>query len=205
MKQKLQILKPKDANEIWPDVKEVKDILLISGQSRIVGSAQYENLEYNNDIDIMEYIKSVKGCPKNPLLCIRHRFLEIFKLIGEVPYCYVLDLKCGIDKDGEPLRWSYNSLQRGFIKRPDAKYVFTDCLKQKATFKIDIARNIDGIFTMITEKYFINIGNGLIQNYFQQDTHKSIILHDLEKDYYDYMYVKCNYLKHSKERLVGLF
>lgn len=109
-----------------------------------------------------------------------------------------MDLKCGVDKDGEPLRWKRVDVERGYIVSNGKKYRFTAALKQKATLKIDVARLINNVFVMITEKYFINIESKNIRNYLNQDTHKSIILHDLEKDFYDYFSVERNYFKALK-------
>jgi hypothetical protein len=90
----------------------------------------------------------------------------MFKKAHASPEYYILDFKCGVYK-GEPIRWSYQDMMRGSVKRGVKAITFEECLLMEDNkIKLDLCYIHNGIFTDINCLYnlFIVKNKGELQN-----------------------------------------
>tara|TARA_R110000765_G_scaffold256856_1_gene357227 strand:+ start:733 stop:1665 length:933 start_codon:yes stop_codon:yes gene_type:complete len=174
-----------------PEEEKVFNLLTITGKYRVVGSQMLPHLKYKSDFDLQEYFQTpnVNGYPKKIWELFKNKFVKASK----DPNLYITDFKCGEDDKKEPLRWNKQNIKKGFQTVNGKKYLFTDCILQKATMKMDIIAFIDGVATEFTENYFFKL-NGF-QNY--KDTTKEEISKNLTVDGREYL-KKGNVLKALK-------
>ena len=129
-------------------------------------------------------------------------FLSKFDFAKGNPTFYITDLKCGLDTDGEPLRWNEKDMRKGYkVLKNGRKMSFQDCIMVKATFKLDVIALVDGSFREVSENYFIKLGNQM--NYSPHDKTKGHIKAELEKDFDTLVRVDNNYFK-ALRRLFSL-
>lgn len=131
--------------------------LCVHGTYKLIGSRSIRNLLYANDYDLNEsfHVKDSDSVFQN----LHNHFKQIFVKAKNDPDYFILDFKCGIDKNSEPLRWSYDDVMQGFKSVNSYKYHFSDCLRMDATIKLDLCLVVNGLFNEITNNYFIYIGN----------------------------------------------
>ncbi len=122
-------------------------------KSILIGSSGIRNFLYTNDYDLNENFDA-NNTPE-VIKKLHLEFINIFKKAKLSNDIYILDFKCGITNDNEPIRWSYNDLIKGFQTVNNIKYLFTNCLLQDSTIKIDICYLLNNIFQDITNNYFI--------------------------------------------------
>ena len=89
------------------NTKEIFNIMSVAGKYQIIGSSNISNLIYNSDYDLQEY-DELKSTDK-----AYHIFKTKFKSAMMNPNIYITDFKCGENKNGEPLRWSYDDMMLG--------------------------------------------------------------------------------------------
>jgi hypothetical protein len=158
----------------------------IEGKTNIIGSSILKPIRYNSDYDLStEITKPVYGNNPKSELNIKHnlymKFLKLFKESKKDKNIFITDFKCGVDKNGDAIRWKYEDMINGYKNIDDEKYYFIDCLTHKSTIKIDIIYLINCKFTEMSDNYYIKIGN---KTNFEKITKDSII-NSLEKDYKD--------------------
>ena len=148
----------------------VFNLMTISGNYNIVGSASLKKIYYNSDIDLNE-VDDLKSYKK-----VYEKFKEIFKVCKENNNFFITDFKCGIDEKNEPIRWTYKDIMNGYINNKS----FEDCLKQKSMIKLDIVNLLNGSFIEITEVYFLKIGNHT--NYNENELNSEEITKNLQNE-----------------------
>jgi hypothetical protein len=172
-------------------MENVFKLLSITGKYHIIGSGADKKMKYKSDYDLMEYINVKKPVT---LTDIYYNFLDKFKYAESHPNIFITDFKCGIDKEGEPLRWSYEDMKKGY-KIVDGKHItFQDALRYKTTCKMDILAIIDKVFYEFSENYYFKPHI----NYYDSDMDENVIYNSLLHSYDDYMNVQRNYFKGLK-------
>jgi hypothetical protein len=197
----MNIFEKKTKKDYNKDVLKVFDKLTINGKYTVIGSGNLKKIEYNSDYDLQELIKEKKG--KTVLDKIYHLFKDKFKSCKKDDNYFITDFKCGLNTDGEPLRWDYNDMMKGYkILEDGRKCFFQECILIKTMMKMDMIVLIDKIFTEFSENYYIKIGNDA--NYFSHEFEKEHILVGIKKSLDEYLNVYKNYWKTAK-RTFSLF
>lgn len=150
------------------------NFMSIEGKTDIIGSSILKPIRYNSDYDLSTEIKD-----SNTSLQIYKGFLKIFKDSKKNKNIFLTDFKCGIDDKGEPLRWDYSDMLKGYKSVRSKKYFFEDCLIQKSTIKLDMVYILDNKFIEMSDNYYIKIGKN---TNFDKITKDSTIK-SLEEDY----------------------
>jgi hypothetical protein len=161
-----------------PSIKKVFDTLTITGQYQVIGSASLEAIKYNSDYDLQEFINDKSG--DNILTKIYKHFKKKFKYCKENKNYFITDFKCGINKDGEPLRWDYDAMMLGV----NNNITFQQALLMKSTIKMDMIVLINKIFTEFSENYYFKFGQDT--NYYKDDQDKNNL--SIEKSFDQYLY-----------------
>ena len=192
----MDYLEQKNINDFNEKIVNVFNLLTLAGEYRIIGSASLKKIKYSSDYDLDELFEKKKDS-KNLLHHIYMLFLEKFKEAKQDENKFITDFKCGMDTNGEPLRWDFNDMKKGYKILDDGrKMTFDECLLIKATIKMDMIVLIDGVFTEFSENYYLKLGND--GNFFPHDISKEHILNQLLYSYDEYMNVDENYLKGLK-------
>lgn len=161
------------------------NFMSIEGKTNIIGSSNLKPIRYNSDYDLSTEIKGDLNLQNK----IYKRFLKIFKDSKKNKKIFITDFKCGIDDKGEPLRWDYNDMCKGYKEIKNKKYFFEDCLIQKSTIKLDMVYILDNKFIEMSDNYYIKIGKN---TNFDKITKDSTIK-SLEEDYKDLVQEKSFY------------
>lgn len=191
----MNYLKERNINEFSNDVKKIFNLLTIAGKYRVIGSASLQSIKYFSDYDLDELYKDTEG---GILDKIYKSFKRKFERSKEDKNIFITDFKCGLDTNGEPLRWDYNDVMKGYKILDDGrKMTFQECLNIKTTIKLDIIALINGEMTEFSENYYFKFGENE-GNYFPYDVNKDNILNQLKHSYDEYMNVDENYMKALK-------
>jgi hypothetical protein len=192
----LSLFDKKQLIDFSDKIQQVFNLLTISRKFRVVGSAALKNIRYVNDYDLNELYKR-NFDTKEALDLIYKMFIDKFKRCEEDPACFITDLKCGVDSNGKPLRWDKNDIKKGFKELEDGrKMTFQECILTKSTFKLDVVKIIDGVFTEFSDNYLIKLGEE--SNFFPHDLTKDHLLTELKRSYEDYFYTYQNLFKGLK-------
>ena len=177
------------------ETKQVFDMLTITGDYQIIGSASYKKIKYASDYDLQEFIKEKKG--RTILDKIYNAFKDKFISCKEDEDYFITDFKCGLNTDGSPLRWEYKDIMKGYKILDDGyKMKFQDCILIKTMMKLDLIVLVDGIYTEFSENYYFKIGNE--SNYFNEEQKKEYIEMNILKSLDEYLNVDRNYWKALK-------
>ena len=192
----LDLFEKRSIKDFSDKVQKVVHLMTISRKVRVVGSAGLKNLRYASDYDLQELFERNFDTDE-ALDLIYQMFKDKFKRAEADPSIFITDLKCGIDSDGEPLRWNKQDIQKGTKQMKDGRIIkFQDCILQKTTFKMDVVKIIDGVFTEFSDNYYIKLGEDA--NFFPHDLQKDHIANDLKHSYDEYFYVYRNLFKGLK-------
>lgn len=153
------------------------NFISIEGKTTIIGSSILKPIRYNSDYDLSTDIKGEANL-KNKIYL---RFKKIFRLSKKDKNIFITDFKCGVDNNGDPLRWKYNDIMKGTQIVDGETYIFEECLLMKSTIKLDIIYLINNKFNELSDNYYIKIGN---KTNFEPIT-KNSILKSLKEDYKD--------------------
>jgi len=174
-------------------MESIFDLLTINGDYRIIGSGSDKKIKYKSDYDLVEYINLKKTVT---LTDIYHDFLNKFKYVQKHPTIFITDFKCGMNSDGEPLRWKYQDMKKGY-KMVDGNHItFQEALKYKTTCKMDIIAILDDKLYEFSENYYFKSKHPI--NYTESDQSYDVILNSLLYSYDEYMNVQHNYFKGLK-------
>jgi len=157
----LQIRTKDDYNN---QVLDKIDFMSISHKQRIIGSASIRNILYSSDYDVNEEVFDPKQTSSQSLEYIYEMFLDKFKYASKRENrTYIMDFKCGIDDNGEPLRWDYEDMKKGYKKVNGRQYDFYDALMMKppSMVKIDVVTFLNGRYLELSQIYKIKIGKEL--------------------------------------------
>lgn len=186
----------KSIKEFSNKIQKIFNLLTISRKVRIVGSAGLKNVRYVNDYDLNELYQR-NFDTKEALDEIYKMFKTKFQEAEKDPTLFITDLKCGQDSNGEPLRWNKNDIQKGTKKLEDGRVVsFQDCILIKSTFKMDVIKIIDGVFTEFSDNYLVKLGDEA--NFFPHDIELDHLKNNLKHSYDEYFYVRRNLFKGLK-------
>jgi hypothetical protein len=190
------LLEKRDPDEFNDKIQKVMNLLTISRDFVVIGSAGLKKTNYYSDIDLNELYERPTD-NETILDNLLKDFQEKFKEAEKDPTIFITDLKCGMDSDGEPLRWDKSDIKRGWkILKDKRKIRFQDCVLMKTTFKMDVVALVNGSYTEISDNYFIKLGE--YSNYFPFDFNKNKILNSIEHDYDEYFYASGNLYKGLK-------
>jgi len=186
----------KDIMEYPKKVRQIINLMTITRNYKIVGSASFKSMKYSSDIDLNETFKEPDT---NKILeKIYLMFKNKFKEAKKEKNVFITDFKCGLDSNGEPLRWKYADIIKGYkILENGNKRKFVDCILTPTTMKLDIiALGDDNIFMDYSDNYFIKLGQHA--NFFPFDISREYILNSLKHAFYDYFYAQENLMKGLK-------
>lgn len=186
----------KDINEFSDKIHRVFNLLTITRKVKVVGSASLKNIRYVSDYDLNETFQ--RNFDSDQALDFIYKlFKDKFERSEKDPKCFITDFKCGMDTNGEPLRWDKDDIKRGTKQLEDGRIIkFQDCILQKTTFKLDLIQNIDGVFTEFSDNYYIKLG--IEANFFPHDASVDHLKNSLKHAYDEYFYVYRNLYKGLK-------
>lgn len=186
----------KSIKEFSDKIQKVFNLLTISRKVRIVGSAGLKNIRYVNDYDLNELYQ--KNFDTDEALDeIYKMFKTKFEQAEKDPTIFITDFKCGQDCNGEPLRWDKKDIKRGTKQMSDGRIIkFQDCILMKTTFKLDVIKIIDGVFTEFSDNYLIKLGEE--SNFFPHDLQLDHLMNALKHSYDEYFYTCRNLFKGLK-------
>lgn len=179
-------------------VKEVFNLMTITRKYKVIGSGGMKHIKYNADYDLNEMFETNKLVSKEKMLDnITALFKKKFDDALKDPNVYIVDFKCGMDEEGEPLRWDKDDIQKGFkTLQSGRKIKFQECILMKTTLKMDVIALIDGVFTEFSDNYLIKLGDDA--NFFPHDLTKDHLLTSILHSYDEYYYAQRNYMKALK-------
>lgn len=185
------MIKTKNKNDFNNNLTKVFNLMSLNGKYNMVGSASLKSIYYSSDIDLNELDNL------DTSQSIYEKFKHIFEVCKSDKKYFITDFKCGLDKHNESLRWSYDDIMKGYSQG----ILFTDTIKMKSTIKLDIVYLLNGIFTEITEVYFIKFGK--YRNYDSKELNSKNIKNELQKEFHE-LVKENNYFKALK-RLFSIF
>lgn len=192
----IDLFEHKQIKDFSDKIQRVFNLLTISRKVRVVGSAGLKNIRYVNDYDLNELYKRNFDTDE-ALDEIYKMFKNKFERAEKDPNIFITDLKCGQDCDGEPLRWDKKDIKRGTKQMNDGRIIkFQDCILQKTTFKLDLIKIIDGVFTEFSDNYYIKLGDEA--NFFPHDLELDHLKNNLKHSYDEYFYICRNLFKGLK-------
>jgi len=183
-------------NDFNNKLGKIINFISIEGKTTILGSSMLKPIRYNSDYDLSTDIKGEANI-KNKIYL---RFKKIFRISKKDKNIFITDFKCGIDNNGDALRWKYNDIMKGFQIVDDITYFFENCLLMKSTIKLDIVYLINGKFNELSDNYYIKIGN---KTNFEPITKKSTI-QSLKDDYKELVKEKKFYKALKREFVIIL-
>lgn len=178
-------------------IKNIFNVLTLSGKYNVIGSGALEKIKYASDYDLNEIFSRTTDT-KKILENIKYLFLKKFEIANADKNIFITDFKCGMNSDLSALRWKYEDIKKGYqILEDGRKMTFEECLLIKTTIKLDIVALIDSRFTEFSEIYYLKLGSG--GNTFPFDIEnveyeKNELLHS----YDEYLNVEQNYFKALK-------
>ena len=104
----------RELNDYNNKLSKVFNLISIFGKYRVIGSSQLKKIRYNSDFDLESHLDLKSKNIDDATNTIYKHFKKIFIDSKRNPDLFITDFKCGVDKNGEPLRWSYNNMMAGF-------------------------------------------------------------------------------------------
>ena len=124
-----------------------KMMAVVESKNRIVGSASIKSNIYYSDYDFFEKVNEVSEKD------IYQHFRDMFIQVSNRENMIVSDLKCGVNSNGEAIRWN----QQQILRNDNNGLSFEDCIKHKGIVKIDIIYLLNSRFIELTNVYQIVI------------------------------------------------
>jgi len=192
----LDLFEKKTVKDFSDKLQKVFNLLTISRKVRVVGSASLKNIRYVSDYDLNEvYHRNFDT--DEALDLIYKMFQKKFEECERDDRCFITDFKCGMNTDGNALRWNKDDMKKGTKQLEDGRIIkFQDCILQKTTFKLDVIKNIDGVFTEFSDNYYIKLG--VEANFFPHDVDEEHLKNSLRHSYDEYFYTFRNLYKGLK-------
>lgn len=182
-------------------IQEVFHKMTIQGKYKIIGSGAIQGILYGADVDLSGTVEEAKdsNVVREDIL---KKFQDIFKRELKERNYYITDLKCGIDKEGNALRWNKETIKSGFQVGKDGEvYKFTQHIMDKAIFKLDFVVFINGLFLEFSENYYITMGDEM--NFDESKAKPEAIAESLMKESRE-LYKEGKYLKSVKRLFASL-
>jgi len=157
----------RDINDFNNKLLNKFNLMSINGYTRVIGSSNLKKIRYNSDYDLSTNLEGDEDLTN----LILKRFQKIFILGKKDKNMFITDFKCGEDNKGEPIRWEYKDMMNSYKVIDGKKYLFTNCLLQKSTIKIDIIFLINNKFVETSDNYYFKFGK---KTNFEEITKESI-------------------------------
>nr|WPF46533.1 MAG: hypothetical protein [Lake Baikal virophage 5]WPF46546.1 MAG: hypothetical protein [Lake Baikal virophage 5] len=166
--------------DIESNIKKLKDlfnIISLTRKYKVIGSSHLKNIRYNSDYDLDSFYEN--STPSTNKVVKYFQF--IFKTLNsKKSNSYITDFKCGLNSDGEPLKWTKEEVKKNKKELLDGSYItLNQAIQQKSNIKIDVMLFVDGTFIEITESYFIKIGG--ISNFNESKTDLKKIIESIQQ------------------------
>jgi hypothetical protein len=144
-----------ERHEYEKGLRQIFNLLTIRGDYQVIGSGAIEEIKYGSDYDLQEFVKEAdyKKSTKHLLDMFRKKYEDA----EQDPDVFILDFKCGVDDEGNPIRWDKKSIKKGYQMVDGRKVTFQECLLMKSTIKMDITALVDGIFIEFSDNYYITL------------------------------------------------
>lgn len=192
----IDLFEKKQIKDFSKKVREVFNLMTISRKFNIIGSSALKNIRYSNDYDLNELYQKQMNT-QEALNTITKMFQAKFVEADKDPTLFITDFKCGIDKDGEPLRWNKADMKKGYkIMLSGETISFQSALLLKGDTKLDVVKILDGVFTEFSDNYYIKLGNKT--NFNPEETETENMKHSLELSFHEYYYEQNNLFKGLK-------
>ena len=144
-------------HEYEKGLRDIFNLLTVRGEYQVIGSGAIEEVAYGSDYDLQEFVKEPDYIRSTAHLL--ELFRKKFKDAEKDPDVFILDFKCGVDDEGNAIRWDKKSIAKGFQMVDKRKVTFQECLLMKSTIKMDITALVDGIFIEFSDNYYITLKN----------------------------------------------
>ena len=166
-------------------IRKAFNFLTIHGKYKIIGSAALKSVLYASDYDLAEILKRAKDTP-TVLRHIYELFSTKFESAEKDPNIFITDFKCGVDSDGEPLRWSKYDMRDGHKRLRNGQSIrFQEALIQKSTIKLDAIIKVDSKFTEFSDNYYLKLGQD--SNFLAKDVTEEAILKGIKESLKEYL------------------
>jgi hypothetical protein len=167
----------RDINSYVQKLKDVFNIISLTRKYKVIGSSNLKNLRYNSDFDLAGFYNNSKPTIKK----IVKYFQYIYKTLdSKSSYSYITDFKCGLNTDGEALKWTKQEVLKNKKELIDGSFITLDeAIQEKSTIKIDVVSYINNTFIEISENYYIKMGD--ISNFDIDDMKEENILRSISQ------------------------
>jgi len=144
-----------ERHEYEKGLRQIFNLLTIRGDYQVIGSGAIQEIKYGSDLDLQEFVKEsdYKKSTKHLLEMFRNKF----RMAAADPDVFILDFKCGVDDENEPIRWDKTSIKKGYKMVDGRKVTFQECLLMKSTIKMDVTALIDGVFIEFSDNYYLTL------------------------------------------------
>jgi hypothetical protein len=156
---------------------KVLDMLKLFSTQTIIGTSVDKSIDFYSDIDLQEI--NIFKYNSQIYKKILKRFQKIFNEADR--NTIVTDFKCGVSKGNVPIRWNKETINDGFQFIDNRKVIFTSCLRQTSTIKIDAVRVVHGLFQEYSQNYYFNFGGQKTFNEFTKEQTTISLLRDYKK------------------------
>ena len=176
---------PKRADLLVNKLKFKKNKYIISSESNIYGSFNYQLQQYPSDIDSTNIVKYKKNIDEDIVIrMIAKELQDIVKRITKIKSYTITDLKCGVYDNGEPIHWTSKEIIKGY-REPNIKDNTGNSSKYKITLlkaledlgsmvKLDMVAPYMGKYIEITSLYQIYWGDVAITKLIVDDEYRSL-------------------------------
>jgi hypothetical protein len=152
-----EYFKERDIKSNVKKLKDVFDIISLTTKYKVIGSSNLRNIRYNSDFDLADFYENSKPSTDK----IVKYFQFIYKTLdSKDSYSFITDFKCGLNTDGEALKWTKQEVIKNKKLLLDGYSItLNEAIQEKSTIKIDVISYINNTFIEISENYYIKIGN----------------------------------------------
>jgi hypothetical protein len=156
---------------------DVFNIISLTRKYKVIGSSNLKNINYNSDFDLADFYDNSKPTVKK----VVKYFQFIYKTLdSKSSYSYITDFKCGLNSNGEALKWTKKEVKENKKQLLDGSFITLDnAILQKSTIKIDVISFINNTFIEISENYYIKI-NG-VSNYDKLELNNDEIIESIKQ------------------------
>ena len=176
-----EYFKERDIKSNVKKLKEVFNIISLTRKYKVIGSSNLKNIRYNSDFDLADFYENSKPSIKK----IVKYFQKIYRIFDKkISFTYITDFKCGVNDEGQPLKWTKEEVKNNKKKYIDAdlddRYITLDeAIQQKSTIKIDVVSYINNTFIEISENYYIKIGG--VSNFEESEINEKKIIESIQQ------------------------
>jgi len=167
--------------DIKSNIKKLKDvfnIISLTGKYKVIGSSNLKNFRYNSDFDLANFVDNDKNISIKKIV---DYFQSIYKTFDKKPINnYITDFKCGIDSNNESLHWTKKEVLNNKKLLLNKSYITLDeAIQQKSTIKIDVISYINNTFIEISENYYIKLKNN--SNFNEKELNETNIINSIKE------------------------